>query len=292
MPLGEEYLFLALILCILIGLLCSMVGLGGGILLIPASIFLFGFSPREAIFLSLFTMTGTTISASIRYMKMKLVKYRLSMLYNIWDIPGVIVGAILTIYLANNILAGMCGCVMLILAILIYRKKSNNKNIHTQTKSQNTPNENIDEGSPDLNEKNSESPKFKSKFGVDNIYIASLSSFSGGFITGLVGLGGGTADTTSMILLGLDPKTAAGTSEFAMATTVFFGVIVHFIIGTYQASWLWPIFMVIGAVIGAQIGPTLSSHVKSSVLRKMLSIFVFYTGILMILIMFGIGWTA
>ena len=291
MPLGEEYLVLALVLCILIGLLCSMIGLGGGILIIPASIFLFGFSPREAIFLSLFTMTGTTISASIRYMKMKLVKYRLSMLYNIWDIPGVIVGAILTIYLVNNILAGICGCVMLILAILIYRKKSNNENINIQVESKNIPNEEINEKSPELNKENSDSPKIKSKFGVNNIYIASLSSFSGGLITGLVGLGGGTADTTSMILLGLDPKTAAGTSEFAMATTVFFGVIVHFIIGTYQSSWLWPIFMVIGAIIGAQIGPSLSSHVKSNVLRKMLAGLAFYTGILMLFIMFGIGWT-
>ena len=291
MPIGEEYLLLALILCILIGLLCTMVGLGGGILIIPASIFLLGFSPKEAIVLSLFSMTGSTISASIRYIKMKLVNYRLAMLYNTWDIPGVIVGAILTIYLANNFIAGMCGCVIIVLAILIFRKKANNNNIKTQFGSKNIPNEDKDEGSPELNEINSDSPEFKSKFGVDNIYIASLSSFSGGLITGLVGLGGGTADTTSMILLGLDPKTAAGTSVFAMATTVFFGVIVHFIIGTYQSSWLWPIFMVIGTIIGAQIGPHLNSRVNNNVLRKILSVVAFYTGILMLFIMLGIGWT-
>ena len=291
MPLGEEYLILALILCILIGLLCSMVGLGGGLLIIPASIFILGFSPREAIFLSLFTMTGTTISASIRYMKMKLVKYRLSMLYNIWDLPGVIVGAILTIYFVNNILAGICGCVMLILAILIYRKKSNNENTNPHVENKNNPNEEYNEDSPNLKLENSDSTELKSKLGVNNIYIASLSSFSGGLITGLVGLGGGTVDTTSMILLGLDTKTAAGTSEFAMATTVFFGVIVHFIIGTYQSSWLWPIFMVIGAIIGAQFGPYLGSRFKSNVLRKILAVLAFYTGILMLLIMFGFAWT-
>ena len=123
MPLGEEFLLLALILGILIGLLCSMVGLGGGILIIPGSIFILGFSPRDAIVISLFTMTGTTLSASIRYMKMKLVKYRLSMLYNLLDIPGVIVGAILTIMIANNILAGICGAFIIALAIMLFRKK-------------------------------------------------------------------------------------------------------------------------------------------------------------------------
>ena len=289
MPLGEEFLLLALILGILIGLLCSMVGLGGGILIIPGSIFILGFSPRDAIVISLFTMTGTTLSASIRYMKMKLVKYRLSMLYNLLDIPGVIVGAILTIMIANTILAGICGAFIIALAIMLFRKKKLKNYVFNQIENEKNQNHSVKSNPSNSTTKNLNSSK--SKFGVDNLFIASLSSFSGGLITGLVGLGGGTTDTTSMILLGLDPKEAAGTSEFAMASTVFFGLLMHIFIGTYQASWLWPITMVIGAIIGAQIGPSLSSHVKSNVLRKILAVLAFYTGILMLFIMFGIGWT-
>ncbi|MHA2183681.1 MAG: TSUP family transporter, partial [Promethearchaeota archaeon] len=104
MPLGEEFILLALVFGILIGTISSLVGIGGGILFMPVSIFIFGFSLKEAIVISLFSMTGLNISASIRYMKMRLINYRLSVLYNLWDFPGVIVGAWITTIITQNIL--------------------------------------------------------------------------------------------------------------------------------------------------------------------------------------------
>ena len=275
MPLGEEFIFLAIPIGLFIGIICSIVGLGGGILIIPTSIFILGFDPKSAIVVSLFSMTGLTISASISYMKKRMVNYRLAMLYNIWDIPGVIVGGLITIVIASNALAGICGATIMLLAILLFRKDTSH---FSEVK--------------DSNNKNSDENKeqTKSKLDINNPYIASFSSFSGGFITGLAGLGGGTADTTSMILLGMDPKKAAATSEFAMASTAFFGVLVHFFIGTYNGSLIWPIFISIGTIIGAQIGAYLSVRMDSTIVRKLLACLAAYTGILLILLMFGIGW--
>lgn len=275
MPLGEEFIFLAIPIGLFIGIICSIVGLGGGVLIIPTSIFILGFDPKSAIVVSLFSMTGLTISASITYMKKRMVNYRLAMLYNIWDIPGVIVGGLITIVIASNFLAGICGATIILLAILLFRKDTSH---FSEVK--------------DSNYQNSDEKKeqTKSKLDIDNPYIASFSSFSGGFITGLVGLGGGTADTTSMILLGMDPKKAAATSEFAMASTAFFGVFIHFLIGTYTGSLIWPIFMCIGTIIGAQIGTYLSTRIDSTIVRKLLACLAAYTGILLILLMFGIGW--
>ena len=275
MPLGEEFIFLAIPIGLFIGIICSIVGLGGGILIIPTSIFILGFDPKSAIVVSLFSMTGLTISASISYMKKRMVNYRLAMLYNIWDVPGVIVGGLITIVIASNFLAGICGATIILLAILLFRKDTSH---FSEAK--------------DSNNQNSDDKKeqAKSKLDINNPYIASFSSFSGGFITGLVGLGGGTADTTSMILLGMDPKKAAATSEFAMASTAFFGVLIHFLIGTYTGSFIWPIFMSIGTIIGAQIGTYLSTRIDSTIVRKLLACLAAYTGILLILLMFGLGW--
>ena len=267
MPLGQEYILLLIILFILIGILVSIVGLGGGILIIPISIFILGFSPKEAIVISLFCMTFLTLSASIKYIIKKQVNYRLSVLYNLFDTPGVILGAILTIFLTANFIAGLCGLFIIILSILLFKKKEN------------------DYQNPELNINS-----IKNNFGVDNIYLATLSSFSGGFVTGLVGLGGGTTDTTSMILLGMDPKKAAATSEFGMVFTSILGLIIHLFIGTYTNSWLWPIILAVGVIIGAQIGPHLSGKVNNNFIRKVLACLAFYTGILMILLMFEIGW--
>lgn len=275
MPLGEELIFLAIPIGLFIGIICSIVGLGGGVLIIPTSIFILGFDPKSAIVVSLFSMTGLTISASISYMKKRMVNYRLAMLYNIWDIPGVILGGLITIVIASNVLAGVCGATIIFLAILLFKKDTSH---FSEAKDSN--NQNSDENKDQT----------KSKLNINNPYIASFSSFSGGFITGLVGLGGGTADTTSMILLGMDPKKAAATSEFAMASTAFFGLLMHFLIGTYEGSLIWPIFISLGMIIGAQIGTYLSTRIDSTIVRKLLACLAAYTGILLLLLMFGIGW--
>ena len=233
MPLGEEFIVLALIFGVLIGTISSIVGIGGGILFIPTSIFIFGFSLKEAVVISLFSMTGLNISASIRYMKMKLINYRLAILYNIWDLPGVILGAWVTSIITQNILSGICGALIISLSIILFRKNKNH-NLEEKT-SPNLEKERYNNNQNKLNQ--------KLNIGVNNPVIASFSSFSGGFISGLGGVGGGTADTTTMILLGLDPKQAAATSEFAMVFTSVFGVIVHILFGTYNGSFLWPVIM-------------------------------------------------
>ncbi|MBY9006925.1 MAG: sulfite exporter TauE/SafE family protein [Candidatus Lokiarchaeota archaeon] len=273
MPLGEEFLIIAFFFGLLIGCVSSIVGLGGGILVIPCCIFIFKFPPEAAIVISLFYMTCITISASIRYMKMGLVNYRLAMLYNLFDIPGVIIGGLLTLIIIENILAGISGFIIIFLSIMLFRKK---EHIHkNKIRSEDTT----------IHQK---SDSIILNLGIDNLYLASFSSFSGGVITGLVGLGGGTTDTTSMILLGLNVKKAAATSEFAMASTSFFGIIMHLLIGSYTFSWLWPFIMAIGGIIGAQIGPILGNKVKSSFIRKGLAGIAFYTGILMILLMLDV----
>jgi len=280
LPLGEEFIVLGLIIGVLIGTISSIVGIGGGILFIPTSIFIFGFSLKEAVVISLFSMTGLNISASIRYMKMKLINYRLATLYDIWDLPGVVVGAWITSIIIQNILSGICGALIITLSIILFRK--NNK--HKLEK----------ESTPILkNEKNNITKSklnHKLNLGVNNPFIASLSSFTGGFISGLGGVGGGTADTTTMILLGLDPKEAAATSEFAMVFTSVFGVIVHTLIGTYNGPFLWPAIMTLGGIVGAQVGIYLSSKIESKIIRKLLAVLAFYTGVLLILLMFNIGW--
>jgi uncharacterized membrane protein YfcA len=269
----EELIVLGLIFGILIGTISSIVGIGGGILFVPTSIFIFGFSLKDAVVISLFSMTGLNISASIRYMRMKKINYRLATLYNIWDLPGVVVGAWVTSIITQSILSGICGALIIGLSIILFRK-NNNQNMEK-------------ESNPVLENERS---KFNHKIGVNNPLIASLSSFSGGFISGLGGVGGGTADTTTMILLGLDPKEAAATSQFAMVFTSVFGVIVHLLFGTYNESLLWPFVMTLGGVIGAQVGAFLSSKIESKLIRKLLAVFAFFTGVLLFLLMFNIGW--
>lgn len=109
--------FVLLMLGFIVGLPASMCGLGGGFILVPTLILVFNLSPQNAIAISLVAMCGTTISATLGYIKQKRVDYKLALLYDIFDIPGVVVGAYLTTILPKNLLIGLCGFFILFLCL-------------------------------------------------------------------------------------------------------------------------------------------------------------------------------
>ena len=90
---------LVFVLGFVVGVPSSMVGLGGGIIIVPALIVLFQIPTQNAIAISLVAILGTTVSATIGYVRTKQIDYRLGLLYDILDIPGIILGAYLTTFL-------------------------------------------------------------------------------------------------------------------------------------------------------------------------------------------------
>ena len=70
---GIPLFFVLLMLGFIVGLPASMCGLGGGFILVPTLILVFNLPPQSAIAISLVAMCGTTISASIGYIKQKRV---------------------------------------------------------------------------------------------------------------------------------------------------------------------------------------------------------------------------
>lgn len=85
-----------IVIGIIVGIIASMVGLGGGFLIVPILILIFQLAPKNAIAISLVAITGTTISATISYIRQKRIDFKLGLLYDFLDIPGIIFGAYLT----------------------------------------------------------------------------------------------------------------------------------------------------------------------------------------------------
>jgi len=227
-----------------------MVGLGGGIFFIPILIKGLGYSTRTSIAASIFAMVGTTVSSTIAYLKYNKVDFKLALLYDIFDIPGVIVGATLTTMLLSSTLTSICGIVVIILAVLLIistRKKKTRKK------------------------------SMKGFWNPKSYILAGISSFFSGIVTGLAGMGGGTTDTLTMMLLGAPARISIGSSELAMTITNIAGILSHGFIGNLNLDIAVPLG--IGAVIGGQIGARLSSRVKTDTLKKALAVIALLVGI-------------
>jgi Predicted permeases len=85
------------------GILGSMVGLGGGIIVVPVLTFL-GFSPTAAASNSLFAALSNAVASTISYSKQKRIEFSLGLKLGLLTIPGTILGAIISTDVAPEIL--------------------------------------------------------------------------------------------------------------------------------------------------------------------------------------------
>lgn len=260
-----------------VGVPSSMVGLGGGIIMVPALIMLFQIPTKNAIAVSLVAILGTTVSATVGYIRHRQVDYKLGLLYDILDVPGIVLGAYITTFLPGNILAGICGVFILFITIILLRSKRKPECAVA------IPGES---GTREWNRTLIDHKDRAVTYALRNPFLALTSSFAGGLVTGLAGLGGGITDVSSMILLGIPTHIAVAASEFAMAITNGVGVFTHGLLNNLLLEYAIPI--TVGTVIGAQIGCHIGRRAKGKMIRNILAaiailsalrlIYFFFTG--------------
>ena len=244
-----------------VGVPSSMVGLGGGIMIVPALIILFQVPAQNAIAISLVAILGTTVSSTIGYIRHKQVDYKLGLLYDILDVPGIVIGAYITTFLPENILVGIVGAFILFITILLIRSKRKPESPVS------IPGES---GAREWIRNRIDNKGRAVTYALSNPLLALTSSFIGGIITGLAGLGGGITDVSTMILLGIPTHIAVASSEFAMAITNGVGVVSHGLLNNLLLEYAIPI--TIGTVIGAQVGCVLAKRVKGKTIRNTLTV--------------------
>jgi len=259
---GIPLFFVLLTLGAVVGLPASMCGLGGGFILVPTLILVFNLPPQSAIAISLVAMCGTTISASIGYIRQKRVDFKLALLYDVFDIPGVIVGAYLTTILPKNLLIGICGFFILFLSLLMLR------NLRKRTCATENPQTDTPANGWGRQVRDSMNQVFNYKIRRPGLVL--VSSLLSGLVTGLAGLGGGITDTTTMMLLGVPAHIAVASSEVAMALTNGAGVITHGFLQNIPIDYAIPI--TIGTIIGAQAGVLVAKRTKQTTLKMILAI--------------------
>jgi uncharacterized membrane protein YfcA len=259
------FFFVLIALGIGVGVPASMCGLGGGFILVPTLILVLGLPPQSAVAISIVAMLGTTVSATVGYLKQKRVDFKLATLYDILDIPGVIIGAYLTTILPKNVLIGICGVFIFALSVLMLR------NIRKSASTCTNANVPQDSSCSGWGRKVCDSANQVFEYKIRQPVLVLLSSLMGGLVTGLAGLGGGITDTTTMILLGVPSHIAVASSEFAMALTNGAGMITHGLLHNIPVDYALPI--TIGTIVGAQVGVLVAKRANQKTLKTVLALF-------------------
>jgi len=261
------------VLGLAVGLPASMCGLGGGFILVPTLILVFNLAPQHAVAISIVAMCGTTFSAALGYVRQRRVDYKLALLYDVFDIPGVVLGAYLTTIIPKNMLIGICGLFVFFLSLLMLR------NLRKDNGCSEDNAEAVD--CSGWNRKVRDSANKVFEYQIRSPVLVLVSSLMSGLVTGLVGLGGGITDTTTMILLGIPSHVAVASSELAMALTNGAGMISHGLLQNINFDYAIPI--TIGTILGAQAGVHVAKRTRQKTLKAILSLISLFFSLRLIL---------
>ena len=219
------------------GLLGSMIGLGGGIIVVPVLTFL-GFSPTVAASNSLFAALSNATASTISYSKQKRIEYSLGLKLGLLSIPGTVLGAIISTDVAPDIFKILFGFVLIASAAYIFLRKK----IETKEKT----------------------------ISKQMIVFAIGASFFAGIISSFFGIGGGIIFVPLMVVgMGMAMKKAAPTSQMILLFASLSGVIVHSFLG--HPDFLQAGFLSIGSFIGGLVGARLSIDIKERYLQILVS---------------------
>lgn len=266
-----EYI-LILIGGLLAGTIGSLVGLGGGIIIVPllltlGSISLLEVSPQIAVGTSMITVVFTGLASTLAYMKLKRVDYKSSLYLFIGSGPGGIAGSWVNRYLNDDSFSLYFGIFIIFVAIILTLKNKQESVIQ------------IKKTGIQRTFMSTEGKIYTYGF---NLQAAIPIAFIVGFVSGLFGVGGGSLLVPALILLFSFPShIAIPTSMLIVFLSSVVSTITHISLG--NVNWLFALILIPGAWFGGKLGAYINSKLSSNMVVSILRLVLIIVGIRMIL---------
>jgi uncharacterized membrane protein YfcA len=247
---------LLLLLGVGIGAYGTLIGAGGGFILMPLLILMYPARHREVLTaVSLAVVFCNALSGTVAYARMRRIHYRAGLIFSAATIPGAMLGAWSTAFLPRGLFDALFGVLLVAASVVLVARPLRETQPLTST--------GASEGVvPTGGEKLSY-----------NVPLGVALSAAVGFVSSLFGIGGGIVHVPVLVLvLGFPVHTATATSHFMLAIMALAGTSVHLARGSLRGE-LWLLAMLAaGVVVGAQLGAALSRRLAASWIVRALAV--------------------
>lgn len=253
------------------GLLGSLTGLGGGVVVIPLLTLAFGVDFHYAVGAALVASISTSSGSGSAYVKEGITNIRLGMFLEIATTIGAVCGAIVAVWLDNDFIAILFGCVLILTAVMQFRRKSDHDGVVGSEAARRLK---LFGSWPqkDGTVKHYELRRVGSGFGV--MYIA-------GILSGILGIGSGVLKVIAMDgIMKVPFKVSTTTSNFMMGVTACASAVVYVQRGQIEPGIACPVM--IGVLMGALTGARLLKRLDVRVLRRIFCIVILLVAVNMI----------
>ncbi len=238
------------------GLVGSLVGLGGGVIIVPILTLMLGVDIRYAIGASVVAVIATSSGTAAAYVRDRLTNIRVALFLELATVTGALSGAALTGFIQGKWLFVIFSAVMAYSALNMLRPRAALNSAPPQlsplTRRLALAGEYYDESTQSLVRYQVHRPYF----GFGLMYFA-------GAISGLLGIGSGALKVPAMDLaMRLPIKVSTATSNFMIGVTAAASAGVYLARGDIEPLIVAPVCLgaVAGAILGSRLFPKLSNR--------------------------------
>jgi uncharacterized membrane protein YfcA len=229
---------------VLIGAALGLLGGGGSVLTVPVFVYLLGFSPKEAIAMSLAVVGATSALGTASHWRAGHVNIRVAALFGGVAMLGTMIGVRLASFVPGTTQLVVFGAVMVAAAVFMLR------------------------GRPRSDEEGALPPARER--------ASLLKPVAGGLLvgslTGLVGVGGGFLIVPALVLMRMSVREAVGTSLLIITGTCMVGFVGY--LGHVRLDWAAVILVAAGTLPGIAMGSYLHRFVPQSIVRRAFAVFL------------------
>lgn len=229
----------------------TLIGAGGGFVLVPLLLLLYPQeSPPIITSISLAVVFANALSGSAAYARMRRIDYKSGLLFSAATVPGAILGALTTAHIPRQLFDAVFGLLLMATSIALLVRPQPEKAV------------------PGNRPGHHRTCTLVEADGTRHTYSYNLLlgiglSFAVGYVSSLLGIGGGIIHVPALVhLLNFPVHIATATSHFTLAIMALAGTVVHMATGAFSRGIRRTLLLAVGVLLGAQLGARLSGRVQ------------------------------
>ena len=282
----------------LAGTFGALLGLGGGILVVPMLTLGFGLPFREAAAISLMGVIMTSSSSAAVYLRRRTANLRLGLTLELFAATGALVGGLVAFALSERALAGLMAAMLVYTAWTMLRRAiaERREGAAGPTLGTDPPATAVPPGAVPAATaggygsaaiaipRGMSSPSAVSyiaalggpDYAVQRLPLGATLAFAAGILSALLGVGGGVVQVPAMnLVIGAPLRVSTATSNLMMGVTASAGALMYLLRGEVDPYVAGPV--VVGVFLGAVATSRLSHRVPTRVLRLLFVAVLCYT---------------
>lgn len=259
------------------GALGVQVGLGGAAFLVPMLTGFFGVPMKLAIAAGGVSVVVNSLAGSSAYLRDRIPNIRLGLLLEMTTLVGSIVGGLIVVAAAPNLLRAVFALVLIGLGVRVATRSHSGEIVRA--------------GPDPLGVRGA---YHDGASGEEVVYLpqrlglGAAAGFGGGIVSGMLGLAGGVIKMPVMHqVMRMPLKAAAATSVFMGGITVSASAYIYYVHGIVDLALAIP--AVLGIQIGSRLGARMARRLPGHALERVFAVVLSGLALLLVLQLFGVG---